>query len=351
MTKAFLLMIFLLAVFYWPSFSARFFQDDWTLLAVARSNDYFSPISGFPYRPFSIGVFYSLGAFLFGESVLGFHLLLFLFFCGLAGFVYLLANKILRQESLGLTATVLFVFNVSLFALFYWVATSYFTLGAFFVFASVYFFLDKGSCRHAVSLIFFVLAILSNELAIVTPALIGVFRFLKEGVSWARLTPFLGISVFYLVWRSQLSLPAAADYTVDITRFLATARWYILRAVNLPEGVLMASPVIYLLFFLLLLFIIIMVVRSLVSRSFPGRLFAFAVVWFFMGALPFFFLPFHMSAYYLTVALFGPLVFFVRLFSLDKRMLWLFTTIYLVMAVLGIEFLKETHWVILKPTL
>ena len=332
--KWFFILIAGLIILYRDSFLSRFFQDDFLLLKLSQQNNFFAPIANFPYRPVSIQIFYSIGRFLSGDNPAGFHLLSFLFLLGALFFIFKISKSKL--------ATLFYAFNISLFPLFFWVATSYFVLAAYFTFGTIYFFLQKKPW----SIFFFVLGLLSNELVLVLPALI----LLVDYRSWKRLAPFIAVETLYLFFRLQLGFPTASDYQLILspTKFLATFRWYLLRIFNLPEGVRTGvSPIIYILFFLLVIIFVFVLLKSKLSWRLP----AFAITWFFIGALPFFFLPNHMSSYYLTLSLFGPAVLVGKLFSKNKKLGVVFFIGYLVLAVFGLDYLSKTHWIILKPTL
>jgi hypothetical protein len=306
-----------LTVLYRDSFFAPFFQDDFILLNIAKTYGLFEPIANFPYRPLAIQFFYNLSS---NPFVL--HIVMFLFFSGGLFFVYKLTKNWF--------AVYLLAFNISLFPLFYWVATSYFTLAFFFVFAALYF----GN------IFLFILGLLTNELVVVFPVLFLLWSWFKNKIEVKKLLPYFIISAVYLPLRIIfIPFPKAVDYTIEIGKFLPTARWYALRIFNLPEGI-RNNPQI------LVLFVILVLLVLFNFKNLNLRLLVFGGLWFFIGALPFFFLPGHMSAYYLTIALFGPVIF---LSQTIKKFKILFSVVYGVMAYLGLEFLKATHWIIIKP--
>lgn len=79
------------------------------------------------------------------------------------------------------------------------------------------------------------------------------------------------------------------------------------------------------------------------------KLILFGAAFFVLSALPFFFLPNHMSSYYLTMALFGPALIFGK-FIQGKKLTILVCLGYLLLTILGLKFLSHTHWIILKNT-
>ncbi len=345
--KWFLGLLFGLVIFYRDSFFSLFFQDDFLLLKLSKQGNFIAPIPNFPYRPIAIQAFYSLGSLISGNQPFGFHLLSFVLFSGALLFVYLLSSQILKNPSAARLGTLFYAFNISLFPIFFWVATSYFVLAAFFTFGALYFFMRSGSWSFTMSLIFFLLGLLSNELVLVTPVLLVLINYLQKTRLWIRLVPYVVVGVVYALFRLQLSFPSASDYHLNfgLKNFLTTLRWYFWRIFNLPEGVRTgASPMIYLLFIACLgIFIIIL---SKTTRKWL----IFSTLWFIFGALPFFFLPNHMSSYYLTLSLFGPAVLIGKSLADDKRLTIIFFIFYLLLAVFGLNYLSQTHWIILKPT-
>lgn len=340
-----------LAFLYRNSFTAPFFQDDWNLLALARNDNIFTPIQGFPYRPLSIQIFYKIGLWLFGQNPLGFHLFLFAVFAAGLYFIYRLGQRLFRDNTIAKLVTIIYALNISLFPLFYWVAISYFVFAAFFVFGSIYFFLTG---IIPLALLFFALGLLSNELVIVLPALLLLINWFLRKISWRKLLPFVVVDTGYLLWRAVfVSLPEASDYKLDFSaKFLATVRWYLLRIFNLPEGVKIAGGMeIYILFAIVVVILAAATIFAIRKNNFPGRLLFFATMWFFVGALPFYFLPGHMSAYYLTIALFGPALFSAKLLSENKKLAIIFLIVYILLAFLGLNYLSQTHWIITKPGL
>lgn len=340
-----------LIILYFNSFTAGFFQDDFLLLKIARESGWFSPIQFLPYRPISMQVFYSISETLFKDNVAGYHGLLFVIFTGSTFFIYKISNYIFNGKNGAFPTLILYVFNVSLFPLFYWIAVSYFVIGSFFTFGGIYFYLKKGRGNFLISFLFFILGLLSNELIIVFPILLIIIDCLKKKVDLRRVIPFIMTAVLYLPFRLWVAvMPQVADYKVDISyRAVKTFQWYLFRAFNLPEGIRIGgNKIIYILFGLLAGLIVLQTVYLLKEHKFPTRFLFFSLVFFFFGALPFYFLPNHMSAYYLTFAIFGPAVFLSKLFENNKILRSLFIVCYLLMTIFGLNFLSQTHWIILK---
>lgn len=230
MKKWLSLLILLIAVIYRDSFISPFFQDDKILL-----NLFFWPTANFPYRPISQALFYHVSYFLFGLNPLGFHLIIFIFFAGTVILIFELAKYFLHDENKAMVATFFYALNISLFANFYWIATSYFTIGAFFFFLTIHFYTKKKWLFTAGA---FLLAFGSNEMALVLPVIFLMINWLEN--SWPKWWWVFLVSLPILFWlRILIGFPQANDYTLAFDgRVIATFRWYLIRTLNLPEGVL-----------------------------------------------------------------------------------------------------------------
>lgn len=336
------LIVALTAVVYRATFTAPFFQDDKILLDLSASGDIFQVIPNFPFRPISQQLFYFVSQQLFGRDVFGFHLILFLAFGVTVFVVHRLARIILRDKMKALVATFFYALNVSLFANFYWVATSYFVLGALFFFLTIWLYLEKRAVLAAIS---YLLALGSNEIAFVLPGAFVVLGWYLQ--SWPKRFWFFLLSLPVLLGlRVLVGLPQASDYTLSASQSGATLRWYALRALNLPEGIQRSSDG--------LLTAAVLVVAAVLTVCFwrrrpSWRLLVLGGAFFILGALPFFFLPAHMSSYYLTMALFGPALVVGEMVT-DKKLVVIFLISYLILTLRGLDFLSQTHWIILKNT-
>lgn len=346
-------LLLLLAVVYLPSFSAPFFQDDFLLLKLARAGDALTPIANFPYRPVSIRLFYGIGTFLFNDNVVGFHLMQFFVFAVGLWFAKQIAHKILKSEFAVFVAIFVYAFNVSLFPIFYWVATSYFALAMVFVFLGCWSFFQKGKKHFILSFIFFILGLLSNEIVIVFPIFLILLGFIYKKFDRIKIGLVAIASGLYLLIRKNISsMPLALDYQMDFSfKVISTLRWYLLRIFNLPEGRGLGGWMIGGLAGTNLGLMVISLLKSRLEKSEPFRIGVFAFGWFFAGALPFFFLPNHMSAYYLTISLFGPAVLMGGVFNKSRKLAGIFLVLYLLMTIIGLRALSVTHWIITKPGL
>ncbi|OGG00990.1 hypothetical protein A2153_05980 [Candidatus Gottesmanbacteria bacterium RBG_16_38_7b] len=345
----FISIILLTILIYWPSFTAPFFQDDIIFLTSPKISDFFTALPQGIYRPLSFQLFYSVGRMIFGLNPLGFHLILFFISSLSLYLIFRLSQKIFNNDLKAHTVVFFYAFNVSLFANYYWIAVSYFVLGNFFIFLSLYLLWIKKS--QILSTVSYIAALLSNEVLFVFPLLlILTFYYFRK---WKKFfAVFLSLDIIYLILKTSVfGLPKSSSYTTSLFAFLPLVRWYLFRALNLPEGIKRSSD--YSIFILFILFLILFAYGFfyyIKSRKINYRLFIFSLLWFFMAALPFFFLPNHMSSFYLTVSLFAVCLVFAEIFSVNPKILISALIVYFLLTWRGLTFLSQTHWIILKNT-
>lgn len=307
------------------------------------------PVPSFHYHPIANQLFFGLTKSIFGLNPLPFHLLLFFVFICTLFVIFRLARALGKSPQTSLLAVFFWATNVSLFANFYWTSISYFVFGPFFIFLTGVFFLENSKRGTFLSLLFFTAAILSNELALVVPVLLAIFVWFLR-LSWRKLIPALVLgSIFLFLKIFWIGFPTNSSYRLAINKdVLATAKWYVLRSLNLPEGADRAGIILIALFVIFLSILLISFWFYFRSKKLKPRFMLFCLAFFIVGALPFFFLPGHMSSYYLTVALFGPALIYAE--TLNKKLLSAGIIIYILLTIFGLQFLSETHWIILKNT-
>ncbi len=344
------LLILAVALLYPDSFISPFFQDDRFYLGLSFPVDLFRPIPPTHFHPISNQLFYMVGEFLFQRQVWGFHLILFSLFVISVYLVNSLAQNLLGSRRKALLATTFYALNLSLFANFFWIATSYFVIGGTFAFATVWAYLSQNKYRSLLSTLFFLAAFLSNELTLVVPGLCLLtdwYRGRRSKLGYGLLLLSGGLFLLRLL---LVDRPNSADYSLQVAPVFATLRWYLLRVANLPEGIrFAANPILYPMFFALLTTFVWALVSPLNLSARRLRVFLLGFLWFLLGALPFYFLPNHLSSYYLTIALLGPALIVGEVFR--SKVTWLiFFALFFLLTVNGLAFLRQTHWIILKNT-
>jgi hypothetical protein len=391
--KKILFLIFLLSfIIFLPSLFTFYTHDDFFLLKISNAESLGEFVNFFNftkgpeglgmYRPLTTQVFYFLGNSVFNLNPLPLHIISFIAFFLIIYLVYRLVKILTGSEGVASISAFLYAVSATHFGHLYYLAT-FQELGlAVFFLLSVLFFIEfiskKGIKYLTLSLIAFVLSLLSKETAIVIPGiLVLVYGFFKKKGKkickpksfFISLIPFLIILAGYLYFHFFVyGLAQGESYIWDFSpRVINTLFWYGLWSLNLPEMLvdfvgpgLKFNPnlfkfwsadiipilAIFVVVVALLLFLVLKVKKDLKDRG--GCLLIFGFLWFLITLLPVVFLPLHKFTFYLTLPLFGVVLIISylleearvgRLFKLSFLSLWL------IISLLTLRLTISTHWI------
>ena len=167
-------------VLYKDAFSSYFFQDDWfsfrisNAWAVADFISFLAPRNDvIYYRPLGMQLPFFLMQRFFGLSPLPYRLLSLFTIIAASVVVYKLIDDIIRNKIASLFAAFLYATSAVHYIPMYWFATYAFVLGPLFVFLSLWFFRKN----IIYSIIFHLAALLTFEIAVVTPVLLTLLYF------------------------------------------------------------------------------------------------------------------------------------------------------------------------------
>jgi hypothetical protein len=360
---------------YWSSIQNFFFQDDFLLLDISRANNlkellkFFQPISGFPYRPLATHGFYFLLQSIFGVNSIIFHLitLFWLLINGLL--IFKILNTIFKKKNVAIIGLFFYLTSPIHYMTLFWVATFYFAQGATFFFLSFYSFLKFLKSYEKtylfVSLAAYILGSLSNETVLVLPLLLLIYvllerRTLTKAVKGLKtILPYFLVGGFLIFFRLHYAgLPEADDYALSLNfSFFRTLQWYTLRSFGLPEGIrFMNNRVLITVIFMI--FISFLGLNRLLLKKFrldkrDLNKIILGISWFVLGALPFYFLPKHLSSYYLEIAILGMIIIWLTwlspIFLNTKKVkvliILLTITSYGLLSLISIRSMQDTHWV------
>lgn len=251
---------------YFPSLRYGFSQDDFIHLAASQAKsffdviNFFNPLATFPdiffYRPLTTQTFFFINHSLFGLNPLPFHITgLLLHVCSVVLF-YILIKKLFRgfTENYNRLATVCAVFYgvsaVHFLSLYY--ISAFQQIGrTFFLFATMYFFIryqeSKRYRDYFLSILLFVLALLSKETAVILPLLLFPVEMLRSNVSIIvvlkdairKSIPYVSVALVYSAVRflgfQTIFSKGAYEATFSITHVLQNLKWYVLWVFGLPE--------------------------------------------------------------------------------------------------------------------
>lgn len=237
--------LYLLSVFlFLPSLFNFFSGDDWFHLRISQISslseffNFFSfhhtDQSAAFYRPLSTQTFFYVFQKLFGLTAWPYYLFVLLCFAFSLFLVYRFALSLLNNEK-----------RSALAALFYGVSVSNFTrvyfLSAFQEISLVIFSLlcllsfEKSKIK---SLLYFVLALLSKETAIVLPVIILVLHYPEILKIIKQFAPFVGLSLVYLYLRFKIFGTVEGDsyiWNFSPAKAANTFLWYTLWSFGSPE--------------------------------------------------------------------------------------------------------------------
>lgn len=390
-----LIVVFLAGfVLYFRSLFNFFTNDDFFLLKISQAHslkdffNFFNLVKGPDglgmYRPLSTQVYYYLGRTLSGLNPISYRLLAFAGFFLLIYLVYLLARRISRSEKIALTTSLLYTTSATHFAHLYYSATfQELALGIFFLASILVFisYLEKKRWRHlGYSFLFFVLALMSKETAVILPfVLAGIYLFkisrgeikLPVRKFLISMSPYFLILTFYFYMRfAHYGFATGDSYLWNFSplKALNTVGWYGLWSLNIPEMLvdfvgpgLKFNPnlftmwskeivPIFILFGFEAVILIIITIKNfskLLSSRKSRHFLLFLIFWFLAALLPVVFLPIHKFTYYLTLPLFA-VAFFISdlLFKYEsKHVYFLFVLIWLLLSVKTLNLTVRTHWI------
>ncbi len=224
------------------AFTTYFLNDDFFFLKITRINsfsqfiNFFSPIRQYSYKPVSTEVFYFF-IHLFNENIFIAHLLgFFIYFIG----VYYLFKIILhlsKNKPLSYLTTGFFAINFThVFQLYY--------LGTF---QEVFLFTFLAICfykflvgKNIQAIIFFILALLSKETAVLFVPFLIIFKlFVNKKIKWSELLRYLilGLLFIFIYQYSLKYVTLLENYKIDLNPrlFINNLMWYFLWSFGLPN--------------------------------------------------------------------------------------------------------------------
>ena len=230
---------------YLPALFIFFSGDDWFHLRVSNINKLSEFLSFFSfektaqsiafYRPLPTQVFFFVFQKLFGLNPLPYHIFVLACF-GLAGYLfYRLAKKLLGSEKKAIISTLIFGFASSNVTRVYFL--SHFQEIALVVFSlqTVLSYLENKKLQ---TVIFFVLAIMSKETAVILPLVILIIDWSRKKLNLKKLIPYALVLIPYLYLRLGKFGGAVGEtygWNFSPIKMVNTFMWYGLWSVGAPE--------------------------------------------------------------------------------------------------------------------
>lgn len=353
--KIWLLIFVATVVAYGTSLRYGFSQDDWYFLLISRASNFgdilnfFNPASqsGFAFfRPLGTQLYY----YLFQDQSIAMHVFMLLV-QSLNGFLVMrLVERLKVKSPVPLMVGVLYAISSVHFLSLYYIAATQQLLAATFSLLSLIFFLEL---KYKVSVIFFLIALLSKETAIVVPGVAFILVLVnKLKPTLKAFVPYTLLSVVYLLMRLTTSSSVQSEYHLSLGPSVITnIRWYYLFAANFPEQLVSyalprmginltqfiadfgTSAWIIMISSLIALFVLI---RLIQTRRWLYML------WFVIALGPVILLRDHLYPHYLDLALIPFLLLLTQDLKL-KTQYYIFA-IYALTALFSIQFSQVYHW-------
>jgi hypothetical protein len=361
-----LIICFCLLIFS-PSLKNFFSADDWFHLRLVQINhvreflNFFSfsstPQSASFYRPLSTQFFFWLFYQLFGLNSLPYFIFGLILFVLILLTLFHFLQDLKLNKNLSLLTVFLYGISASNFTRLYFISAFQELFLVLFILLALRFYLKKNNLY----LLFFILALLSKETAIVFPGLVVLLNlYLKKHPKLSTYLPLFLISLIYLYNRFFIFQHTLGDsylWDFSLKKVANTLMWYIFWSLGTPEFLVdyvgsglkvlpkfftdftfWAKPILtlFLTTFLSLLVVCISTLKSF-KRNFP--VYFFSATFFLLTLLPVIFLPWHKFTLELGLPLIGFSLFIASLLIHSSRYLSLFflfcyfvfnlTTIYL----------------------
>jgi hypothetical protein len=382
--------LFTALLMFLPAFSNFYTHDDFFHFSISSAKtlpeflNFFNllrPPSGFGwYRPLTTQVFYWLGLNLFSLHPVPLRLLLFINFFAVVVLVWRLARKISASDRIAGIAAFLYAVSATHYAHLYFFSVQELGLALFYLLSHLFFldYLDSGRRKYYfLSLLTFVISLTCKEWAVTLPfslAAVGLLWYLRRKVAGLKpavllLLPYLLILCGYFYLRFRFYGFAQGDsYVWDISpRIFNTLAWYAAWALNLPEMFVdfigpglhlnpnllrfwgretLLIAVLFLGLIGQLVYLFYKSARKLISDR--GLYLLFYIFWFVITLTPVLFLPWHKFSFYLTVPLFGVVMFIASVLDWSAasgrlRKILLLNFFFLAVATLSLT--VRTNWI------
>lgn len=385
-----LLSIITSGLLYKDSFSAYFFQDDWFTLRISNAKNVSEVLQFFIprkdiiyYRPLGMQIPFFILQRIFGINPLPFHILGFGLHAINIILVFILIRLLTKSSPLASLSAFLYGVSAVHYTPAFWPATLPFIIGPTFFFTSFILFLKslgkKEYTYYFLSIIAFIIGLLTNEMVIVLIPILLAYRFFMDKFKIKKVLPF--ILVFFIIFIFRFTIftpPVHGSYQIGLGKDLfINLRAYLLWSFNWPEemkaqfvslfgvnkqfirefpwyfGIFFVTFIINVLFFYIIPITLLIFKKR---KQYYSRI-MFGIIWFVIGLTPVLFFTQHSFSYYLPISLVGLLLLSTSLFgyllAIISRLNKFFALILLVVllsnwmlaSMVTVEFNSKIHWV------
>lgn len=354
--------LFLILLLYFPALKLGFAQDDFFFLKISSANslkevfNFFNPLTqgSFPfYRPLGTQLYF----YLFRSASLMHIFMLMVHALSVVQVFKLFVNLGIDKRKSNLAALIYLFASLHFLSLVYIAASQHLFATAFSLLSLNAFFAASPS----MAALYFFLALLSKESAIILPLIVGIFYLYKNHKLGdlknliTRFSPYLIVLLSYGLVRFLAGVTVQSEYAYIIdSRILLTLRFYLLylfgymesvQDYGFPRGVLQylldTKPWGYLtLVGSVLSFLTIFI--CFIRQQITLKNVVYGSLIFFFGLTLYLGLPTHIFPHYLDYSLLGFLVLFVGI--QNKNVLKVVTLLMIIGSIGGIYSSFRLHW-------
>jgi hypothetical protein len=378
----FILAFIIPLVVYFPSLSGFYTNDEFFLLKVARVSsvkdflNFFSLVKDSAglgaYRPLTLRAYYFLTVQFFNLNPIPLHIISFITFFTDIFLVGYLTKLLTKNIKIAALCTFLYATSVTHFGqLYYLGAFQELFLGLTFL-TSVIFSVKR---KLVLSILFFILALMSKESAVVLPLVLVIVYFYLKAEKRVKIStrelilsllPYFIILAAYLFLHFRYFGVVKGDsyvWNFSPMRALNTLAWYFLWSLNLPEMLVdFFGPGIRLnpnlmrywsgqivpIFVLFSAEVVVAAYAFFGTKFSKGarRVWVFHILWFLATLLPVLFLPLHKFSFYLVLPLFAITFFLSYIFHNQKPAVYiLFCIVWTALSLSTLRLTLQTNWI------
>ncbi len=381
--KRLLLVIILSLLLFSPALFTFFSGDDWFHLRVVQISsfqeflNFFNPVpneqSTAFYRPIPNQLFFFIFYTLFGLKAFFYHLFVFTLFAVSLYLFFILLKRLKMPENSALLSTVIIAFSHTNFSRLYFLsAAQEIIMSVFVLLAMIVSINQKLKHRYIWTALFFLLALLSKDSAIVLPVLVLMVDWLnnrridikKMSVLATVAFVYLVIRVFVFGFTSTMDANDSYAFIFSPRPTINTLYMYTTWAIGGAELLqdYLSSPIqlidrfysdfgvagkamiaMLITNWLLLGFLIIKKIRKI------NRFHISAIAVFIISLLPVLFLPNYKFAIQMSLSMFGFAAFVGLLLAKESKTIkWLFIGCYLSLNLLSVWLTQNSHYSVMR---
>lgn len=282
---------------------------------------------------------------LFGKNYFAYHLLTYLFHIGTAFFVYKITFELLKSKFQSFLGSLFYATNPAHFISLFWISGGTTLLGFFLLSASVYSFQKKSLI---LSYCLFLLSILTSESMVMGVMIFFILELLKKRrlIRINFTLPYATISATFLFIRfivfGYYKLPG--DYKLIFSLHVLTSfKYYILRILgfaDVSDNKIVSA-------ILVGWYTVIFCVFLRKIRFFKEKVLIIGLLVTFLGFFPFILIPYHLSAHYMNLSIFGLSLVVSSILIHNHRFVGaLLIFIFVIISFFSVNKIKEDNWVV-----